>query len=236
MDKRFHLAERECVAEAIEAAARASTLEELYSEIEKYEGHDVAKREHYTPSQTVEFDSPIMIVTEKPEPQDKEEGRPFSGEYGKVMRNAASLIGVNLDSCHIAYAVHWLPDEEKSPNKTQIAASRPFLYREIEMIKPRAILAQGRGVIESLARYRGNVMDIYGHTMNFSHGDVDVQMFMTAHPKYTLFDGTYFSTFNENTREFFERYGLEEEGTKPGSYAIEKEAVDWNEPIFKRVA
>ena len=73
MDKRFHLAERECVAEAIEAAARASTLEELYSEIEKYEGHDVAKREHYTPSQTVDFDSPIMIVTEKPEPQDKEE-------------------------------------------------------------------------------------------------------------------------------------------------------------------
>lgn len=236
MDKRFHLSERECVAQAIEAADRATTLQELYSEIENYKGHEVAEREPYTPSHTVPHADPIMIVTEKPEPQDREEGRPFSGEYGRVMRNSASLIGVDIDACHIAYAVHWLPDDEKSPNKTQIAASRPFLYREIEFVKPRVILAQGRGVIESLARYRGNVLDIYGHTMNFSHGDVDVQMFMTAHPKYTLFDGTYFSTFNANTKEFFERYGREEEKTLPGSVVAEEKAVDWNEPIFSRVA
>lgn len=236
MAKKFHLAERECVAEAIAAADRAQSLPELYAEMEAYEGHDVAKREDYTPSQMVDHESPIMIVTEKPEPEDRIEGKPFSGEYGRIMRNTAKTIGVDLDSCHIAYAVRWLPDEEKSPNKTQIAASRPFIYKEIELVKPRVLLVQGRGAIESLASYRGNVLDIYGQTMNFSHNDINLQMFMTAHPKYCLFNGTYFATFNENNKEFFERYGTEEERTYPGSYEEEVEEIDWSTPIFSRVA
>ena len=231
----FHLAERECVAKAIEAAARANTLEELYEEMAAYEGHEVARREDYTPSQTVGHKNPIMIVSEKPEPQDREEGKPFSGEYGSIMRNAANLIGVDLDACHIAYAVRWLPDADKSPNKTQIAASRPFIYREIELVQPRIILAQGRGVIDSLTRYRGNVIDIYGHTMKFEHRDTEVQLYMTAHPKYCLFSGTYFATFTEHTRDFFARYGREEECTSPGSYSKPEVAVDWNDPIFRRV-
>ena len=217
MDK-FHLAERECVATAIEAAAAADNLETLYGAIESYQGHEMAVKRPYTRSQTVGHNDPIMIVTEKPEDEDRETGRPFSGEYGAIMRNAAGLIGIDLDACHIAYAIHWTPEDDKSPNKTQIAASRPFLYREIELVKPRVILAQGRAVIESLANYRGSVLEIYGQTMRFRHGDVDIQMYMTAHPAYCMYSGTYFSTFVENLREFFSRHGSEEERTLPGTY------------------
>lgn len=235
METKFHLAERECVAQAIEAAARATDLENLYEEMKNYKGHEVAEREPFTPSQASPFKNPIMIVSEKPEAEDRETGKPFSGEYGKIMRNTAKTIGINLDSCHITYALRWLPSEDKSPNKTQIAASRPFLYREIELVKPRVILAQGRGVIESLAKYRGNVLDIYGHTMNFAYNDIHTQMFMTAHPKYCLFDGTYFITFNQHNEEFFDTFGSIHEQTLPGSWEEEQAPVDWNEPIFKRV-
>lgn len=235
MAYKFHLSERESVAKAIEIVAGARSLEELYDGIKSYEGHEVAQRENFTASQASPHENPIMIVSEKPEPEDRETGKPFSGNYGKIMRNTASTIGIDLDACHITYAVRWLPDEEKSPNKTQIAASRPFLFREIELVKPRVILAQGRGVIESLAMYRGNVMDIYGHTMNFAYNDINLQMFMTAHPKYCLFDGTYFITFNSDNNKFFDRFGDEGEGTKPGSFVPKVEEVSWDQPIFTRV-
>lgn len=216
--EKFHLAERECVAQAIETASNATDLGSLYRSIRDYDGHELAKERPYTPSQVVDTADPIMIVTEKPEAEDLDEGRPFSGEYGTIMRNAAGMVGVDLDACHIAYAIHWTPLDEKSPNKTQIAASRPFLYREIELVRPRAILAQGRAVIESLAHYRGSVLEIYGQTMRFQRGEVDVQMYMTAHPAYCLYSGTYFSTFVENTREFFSRHGREDERTLPGTF------------------
>ena len=234
MDK-FHLAERECVAKAIEAAAGSPDLGSLYRAIRDYKGHDLAESRDYTPSQLTDIPDPIMIVTEKPEDEDREEGRPFSGEYGTIMRNAAGIVGVDLDACHIAYAIHWTPEDEKSPNKTQIAASRPFLYREIELVKPRAILAQGRAVIESLAHYRGSVLEIYGQTMNFRRGDVDVQMYMTAHPAYCMYSGTYFSTFVSNLKEFFTRYGREEERTLPGTFE-QKASVHMDDgPIFPRI-
>ena len=232
----FHLAERECVAEAIAAAGAASNLNELYAAIAAYEGHDVAKREPYTPSQHAGHPLPLMIVNEKPEPEDRIEGKPYSGDYGKIMRQACDLIGVDLDMCHIAYAVHWLPDAEKSPNKTQIAASRPFLYREIELVRPRAILAQGRGVIESLARYRGDMLEIYGTEMRFKHNEVDVPMFMTAHPKFCIYQGTYFSTFLEHTRDFFTRHGDAGELTAPGSHQPRKQQQEtFVDTPFKRI-
>lgn len=232
---KFHLADREPVALAIEAANRANTLKELYDEISAYKGHDVAEMRPYTPSQGVMTSSPLMIVTEKPEKEDLDQKRPFSGEYGAIMRNAAGMIGVDLDECHISYAIHWTPEGDKSPNKTQIAASRPFLYREIELVRPRAILAQGRAVIESLANYRGSVLDIYGQTMRFQHENLDVPMFLTAHPAYCLYSSTYFSTFMENTKEFFQRYGKAEENTLPGSVRQQASVHADTDLTFKRI-
>lgn len=232
----FHLAERECVAKAIEAAGAATNLNELYAAIAAYDGHEVAVREDYTPSQTAGHPLPLMIVNEKPEPEDRVEGRPYSGSYGQIMRNACEMIGVDLDMCHIAYAVHWLPSEEKSPNKTQIAASRPFLYREIELVRPRAILAQGRGVIESLARYRGSMLDVYGNEMRFKYNDLDVPLFMTAHPAFCIYQGTYFSTFIDHTREFFKRHGDADEFTAPGSFSPSQSGRAHIDTPFKSLA
>jgi len=103
-------------------------------------------------------------------------------------------------------------------------------------VKPRAILAQGRAVIESLANYRGSVLEIYGQTMRFQHGDIDVQMYMTAHPAYCLYSGTYFSTFVENTREFFSRHGREEERTLPGTFKQTESVHAVKDLAFKSLA
>jgi len=230
----FHLAEREPVARSIAAASAARTFEELQEAIRNYEGHDLAQNQPYTAPQTSPHANPIMIVSEKPEDEDRQEGRPFCGEYGRIMRNALSLIGVNLEAMHVAYAIHWTPPEDKSPNKTIIAASRPFLYREIELVQPRILLAQGRAVIEALNGYRGPALEVYGHTMGFKHGDMAVQMYCTAHPAYSIYSSSYFSTFLENLKEFFSLHGRLEEQTAPGSFKTPVRGA-FEGPIFPRL-
>ena len=231
----FHLKERPSVEEAIRAADAAKTLPELYQAIEAYQGHDVAKDQHYTPSQTVNIDHPIMIVSEKPEEEDAKEGAPFSGEYGSVMRNAVKQSHVNIRSLHIAYAIHWTPPKGKTVNKTQIAASRPFLFKEIELVQPRAILAQGKAVMEALSGYRGNILEIAGQSMDFKWRETQIPMFIMTHPKYCLFSGTHFADFQENVSRFFELYGKKEEGSFPGSFNPETIRADAKDLSFKRV-
>lgn len=237
----FHLSERPSVAAAIEASEKCENLEQLYDAIKNYTGHEIAEKGHYTASQIAvrknDENAPIMIVTEKPEDEDAEEGRPFSGEYGSVMQKAMRETGVNINAVHIAYAVHWLPHGDKSPNKTQIASSRPFLFREIELVKPRAILAQGKGVLEALSGYRGNILEVAGQSMQFKRGDMTIPMFIHTHPKYCLFNGTHFVDFQSNLHEFFKIHGLKEEETYPDSYDHQDAPTrKANEPMFKSLA
>lgn len=214
----FHLAERPPVAEAIEVATAAKTLEQLYAGIKNYEGHEYAQSQPFTPPQQTGIENPIMIAAEKPEEQDLETGRPYSGEYGNIMRQAAKLVGVNLDNTHIAYAIHWITGD-KSPNKTQIAASRPLIFKEIELVRPRAIMAQGKAVMESLLGYRGSVLEVAGNIMGIKFDDgFFVPVFCATHPAYCLHNGQHFESFTTDMRNFFAEYGKAEEQTAPGSY------------------
>lgn len=213
----FHLADREPVAQAIEAAAACSTLDELHDAIRNYAGHDLAVRGHFTPSWPVtkatSYDGgPLMIVAEYPEPEDAAEGRPFTGAYGAVMREVLGWYGVDLDQVHVAYAVHWAPEGEKSLNATQISASRPFLYREIEIVRPRAMMAMGRGVLEALLMYRQQLTPILGMTMNWKRGDLTIPAYATWHPAWPNRFKSSMGDFGSQIEGFLERFGMPDGG------------------------
>lgn len=232
----FHLAEREPVATAIQQAANAQSLVELYGAVEAYDAHPVAAREPYTPSQLSPHANPIMLVSEKPEVEDREMGKPLSGAYGSAMRRALEEIGVDVDALHIAYAVHWAPGAEKAPNNTQIAASRPFLFREIELVKPRVLLAQGRAVIDALTGYRGKITPILGQTLGYRWNDLALQAYVTWHPAYPLRFSTMFGDFLGQLEPFFDRFGKETERTMPGSIAITRHASNLPLPRLAKAA
>lgn len=212
--EQFHLAEREPVALAIEAAARCDTLEELHAAIEAYRGHEVAVREGYTPSwpitkPTHHPDGPLVIISEKPEPSDKGKAHAYQGmEYGWAMREALEWCGVDIDQIHVAYACHWAPDHEKAPNATHLSASRPFLFRELEIVKPRAILAPGRTVMDSLFMYRGPLTPMLEMTMDWKRGDLRIPAYICNHPAWPARFKTQMVAYREQIGGFFERFGM----------------------------
>ena len=209
----FHLADRPPVAEAIAAAAACDTLDQLYSAISEYKGHDVARSEHYTPSWPVTRPTgnpagPLMIVSERPEPTDAEKGAPFTGSYGSVMREVLGWYGVDLDQVHVTYAVHWSLGAEKTPNSTQISASRPFIFREIEIVKPRAILVPGARVLEALFMYREPITPMLGMTMDRKRGDLRVPAFISWHPAWPTRFKSDIVTFGDQIQDFLLRFGM----------------------------
>lgn len=213
----FHLSDRPAVSQAIEAAAACNTLEELYAAIKAYKGHEGAVREHFTPGWPVTKpvnhpDGPLMIITEKPEEEDAAKGRPFTGSYGGVMEEVAGWYGLDFDEVHVAYAVHWMPEGEKSLNATQISASRPFLFREIEIVKPRAILVQGRGVLEAMFMYRDPIADILNMTLDWKRGGLRIPCYVTWHPAFALRFKTQMLDFGEQVHGFLEQFGMPDGG------------------------
>lgn len=210
----FLLSDREPVAQAIAAADRAKTLDQLYAEIKAYKGHEIAQARPYSAGKPTTHRNPIMIVTEKPEPADQETGKPLSGDYGAILRNSLLELGISPDDLHIAYAIHWAPENEKAPNNTQIAASRPFLFKEIELVQPRVILAPGRHVVNALTNYRGHITPLLGQTLRYQRGEQTLDAYVTWHPAFPMRFPLKLSEYLTQLRDFFERYGKEEDNTQ----------------------
>lgn len=210
----FHLAEREPVAQAIDAAAKCETLGELYKAIHDYQGHEIAVREGYTASWPIANpvthpDGPLMIVISKPMPADLGAERPFTGlDHGWAMQEVMGWYGIDITQIHTTFACHWNPGDEKSPNATQLAASRPFLYREIELVKPRAIMAQGREALDGLLMYRGPIANVLGMTMAWKRGGMNIPVYSTWGCAYAERFKTQMGDFGEQVRGFFERFGM----------------------------
>lgn len=235
----YHLAHLPPVAKAIDAADNAETLEELHHALLNYDAHPIAASNKAVKSQQSRFQNPIMLVTEKPEAEDLEANAPLSGSYGRVVRQAIEQLNVDINALHICYAVHWAPSDERSVNNTQIAASRPFLHREIELVRPRAIIAQGRGVVDALTNYRGQVTPLLGSTLAFRNGSENssaaaIQALVTWHPAFVLRFPTTFWQFQEHLNDAFTRWGAADEQTVPGSY--NPPIPEWSEPIFPNIA
>lgn len=213
----FHQADNPAVARSAGTAAACDTLDELYAAIAAYDGHGLAAAGHFTPGWPPSVGrpnprGPLMVCAEYPEPFDAELGRPFTGAYGDVMREALGWFGVDPASLHVAYAVHWAPPPERSPDATQISASRPFLFREIELARPRAILAMGRGVMEALFMHRDPISPLLGMTLDWRRGDLRIPAYVTWHPAWPNRFKTQMGDFGEQIEGFLDRFGMPDGG------------------------
>lgn len=204
----FHLADREPVAAAIAAAAGARTITRLCAALEAFDGHP-ATLEHRTalPKRT-RRPNPLMILAERPEPEDLVTGHPFSGPNGQPMLRAMKMAGLQLADFHVSHAVHWPTPEGKTPNATMVSTSRPFLFREIEIVKPRAILALGRIAIDALLGFREPITQYVGMTMEWRRGRLSVPVQLSWNPAYCLHVPTAQVDLEKGLADFVARHGL----------------------------
>jgi DNA polymerase len=103
----------------------------------------------------------IMFIGEGPGFHEDQQGLPFVGRSGDYLERLLKMIGLRRDQVFIANVVKHRPPENRDPLPDEIAACRPYLDRQIEVIDPLVIATLGR---YSMGRYfpNGKITQIHG--------------------------------------------------------------------------
>jgi DNA polymerase len=120
------------------------SLEELNSQILKCEKCALSKtRINIVPGEGSP-NAEIMFIGEGPGKNEDEQGRPFIGAAGKLLDKLIESIELTRENIYIANVVKCRPPGNRDPLPEEVEACRPWLDRQIEIIKPKIIVLLGR--------------------------------------------------------------------------------------------
>jgi len=141
---------------------------------------------HRTRTQAVPGEGPtpceIMIVGEAPGREEDLEGRPFVGAAGKLLEKMLAAIELERTRIYITNVVKCRPPGNRTPEEEEMKACRPYLARQIRLIKPKAILALGSVAARSLLLTRDPLLKLRGRV----HILEGIKVVPSYHPAYLL--------------------------------------------------
>jgi DNA polymerase len=129
-----------------------------------------------------------MIVGEAPGEQEDRQGEPFVGKSGQLLDSMLRALGLTRGAAEparqvfIANTLKCRPPGNRNPEPDELAQCEPFLIRQIELVKPRMILAMGRFAVQSLLRSNEPVGRLRGRVHQYQ----GVPLVVTYHPAYLL--------------------------------------------------
>jgi DNA polymerase len=126
----------------------------------------------------------LMFIGEGPGADEDAQGLPFVGKAGQLLNNMIAAMGLRREEVYIANVVKCRPPGNRVPEQEEGATCTPFLFRQIDVIRPQVLVALGAtaatwllGARQPLAGLRGRV-----------HAFRGTQLIVTYHPAYLLRD------------------------------------------------
>ena len=125
----------------------------------------------------------LLVVGEAPGEEEDRQGEPFVGRAGKLLDAMLASIGEKRgERVDIANVLKCRPPGNRNPQADEIAACRPFLLRQLELVSPRVILASGRFAAQILLQTDAPLSALRGRT----HHSNGIPVVVTYHPAYLL--------------------------------------------------
>ena len=131
-----------------------------------------------------DHDADWMVVGEAPGAEEDRQGEPFVGAAGQMLNAMLKAAGFSREQVFIANTLKCRPPRNRDPHVDELAACRPYLERQIALVRPRLLLVVGRVAAQALlgtdapmARLRGRVHQLPGY---------DMPLVATYHPAYLL--------------------------------------------------
>jgi DNA polymerase len=124
----------------------------------------------------------LVFVGEGPGADEDEQGLPFVGRAGKLLNRMIQSIGMKREEVYICNIVKCRPPGNRTPEKDEVDACSPFLYRQIEAIKPRLVCCLGAPAVRTVLGIKEGITKIRGQFYAFG----STQAIATVHPAYVL--------------------------------------------------
>jgi len=93
-------------------------------------------------------DAAVMLVGEAPGAAEDSEGRPFVGRSGKLLFEALGAGGLAREGIYVTNVVKARPPGNRDPRADEVAHHRPWLERELALVRPRLVVPVGRHALK----------------------------------------------------------------------------------------
>jgi DNA polymerase len=127
-------------------------------------------------------DAEVMFVGEAPGADEDVQGVPFVGRAGQLLTKMIEAMGFARDDVYIANVVKCRPPENRNPEPDEIESCEPFLFRQIESVRPKVIIALGAFAAKTLLHTQDPISRLRGQVFDY-HG---AQLVPTFHPSFLL--------------------------------------------------
>ena len=124
----------------------------------------------------------LMFVGEAPGADEDIQGEPFVGRAGQLLTKIIEAIGLRREDVYIANLIKCRPPGNRNPEPDEVGQCEPFLFRQIDSIKPRVIVALGKFAAQSLLRTTDPITRLRGREFTYR----DAILMPTYHPAYLL--------------------------------------------------
>ncbi len=124
-----------------------------------------------------------LFVGEGPGAEEDERGEPFVGQAGKLLDNMLTAIALQRgNNVYIANVVKCRPPGNRTPDPAEAQACEPYLARQIELIRPRLIVALGKVAAQNLLGIEATLASLRGRVHQYH----STPLIVTYHPAYLL--------------------------------------------------
>jgi uracil-DNA glycosylase len=124
----------------------------------------------------------LMFVGEAPGADEDIQGEPFVGRAGQLLTKIIEAIGMTREDVYIANVIKCRPPNNRNPEADEVEQCEPFLFRQVDIIKPKVIVALGKFAAQCLARTDAPITRIRGREFTYR----DAVLIPTYHPAYLL--------------------------------------------------
>ena len=124
----------------------------------------------------------LMFVGEAPGADEDIQGEPFVGRAGQLLTKIIEAMGLRREDVYIANLIKCRPPANRNPEPDEVGQCEPFLFRQIDVIKPKVIVALGKFAAQSLLRSTEPITRLRGREFQYR----DAILMPTYHPAYLL--------------------------------------------------
>ena len=133
-------------------------------------------------------DAELMFIGEAPGVDEDKQGEPFVGRAGQLLTRIIETMGLAREKVYIANILKCRPDTSpgsfgnRPPTPREMQTCRPYLVEQIDIIRPKVLVALGAVAVEGLLGTRGTMRELRGRWNSYN----GTPLMITYHPAYLL--------------------------------------------------
>jgi DNA polymerase len=183
----------EAVMAAEKAAKAATTLDALKDALVSFDGIHLKRSAKHLVFEDGNRQAPIMIIGEAPGADEDRVGKAFVGVSGQLLDKMFQAIGYdrhqseNEKSLYLTNMIYWRPAGNRTPSDSEIEILKPFIEKQIDLVKPRLLVLLGNIATKTLLKETAGITRLRGRWFDYQTlSNTTIRTMPLLHPSYLL--------------------------------------------------